>query len=287
MALTTNPLFSKENLKNATSSIDWAVYILCYDNNGLPQQAQAGERLRQAKWILATVCSHIFDYYPAEYFMNDEEVKFYKNYLNWFMEHMSVGLRSALNYVENEYAALETITRDELNQHRVPKRKPQEEANVKAILEALIENEDELFVLLNSPKKVTDPEKPSAELIQSLLERISAMQDGFSDFFAQNSEFGVDPMDVFRVNQSLELFKQPLRQAWEVYHYGTTDHFWEEGGSMSDYWMYELNAEEIINKLIASLNQNSIFGNTPEGQSITKDLLRVYKHLLEKGLKEK
>ena len=281
MALTKNPLFSKENFKKATSSLSWAVYTLCYDSNDLPEQLSAGKELMQAKWILAVVSSHVFDYYPVEYYLSDDEKKDFLKFYSWFMDHISVGLQNALEYVENNYAVLETITRDELNQHRVPIRKPDEEANVKAIFEALIESEDELFVLLNSPKKVTDAEKPSSQMIRNLINRISNIQETLNNIADNDPNSGLDAWQVFQVNQSLEMFKNPLFHAWEVYHYGWHSDFWKEGDSMGDYMMYEVQAKEIVNKLIDSLQQKSIFDAFPGGELISADLLTVYKHFVK------
>lgn len=284
MALTSNPLFSKESMKKATSSLGWASYTLCYDNNDLPEQEKAGKELLQAKWILATISSHVFDYYPVEYYLADEEHREYLDFYNWFMEHMSVGLRNALEFVENDYAVLETITRDKWNQHRVPVRKPDEEAHVKALFEALIENSDELFVLLNSPKKVNDAEKPSAELIRGLIDGITVIQESCQKYADAHPEAGMDAMQVFQFQQSMELFKNPLRQAWQVYHYGWHSDFWEEGDSMFEYMMYEVKAKEMLQDLVKSLSSESLFDAFPGGHKITEGLLKVYKHLLTQDL---
>ena len=101
-----NPLFSKESLKDATSHIGNAVFTLIYDGNDAFSQEKAGKELRQAKWILATIIDHIFDYYPYSYFMNDDDRKEYPDFLEWFLNHPEVGVRNAIRFVEEPTAEM-------------------------------------------------------------------------------------------------------------------------------------------------------------------------------------
>ena len=57
-------LLSKDSLKKAISIIGKATYTLIYDGNDTISQIKAGKELLQAIWILATICVHVYDYYP-------------------------------------------------------------------------------------------------------------------------------------------------------------------------------------------------------------------------------
>ena len=78
-------LLSKESLKKAISTIEITTYTLIYDGNDTMPQIQAGKQLLQAKWILATFCDHVYDYYPLSYFMNDDEKQIYPDFRKEFM----------------------------------------------------------------------------------------------------------------------------------------------------------------------------------------------------------
>ena len=282
MNLISNPLFSNESLKKATRSLGWAIHVLCFDNNGLQEQLQAGKRLSQSYWILALIIDHVFDYYPVQYFTGkryDEYLDFY----NWFMSHKTVGLENALRYVENDYAVLETITRDELNQHRVPNRKLDEETHVINVFKELIKNSTELFDLLDAPKRVSDPEKPSANLVKGLILRISQIQKSMMKMADDRGDSNFS-FEVFKFTKTLEIFKNPLLHAWEIYHYGHHHDFWEEGDSMMDYMMYEMKARNTINQLIDTLVEHSFFMSLPDGQVLTEQLLKVYRHMLKQKI---
>ena len=79
-------LLSKDSLKKAISIIGKATYTLIYDGNDTISQIKAGKELLQAKWILATICDHVYDYYPLSYFMNDDDKKDYPSFLKQFHE---------------------------------------------------------------------------------------------------------------------------------------------------------------------------------------------------------
>lgn len=278
-----NPLFSKESLKEATSHIGKAVFTLIYDGNDMYSQEKAGKELLQAKWILATIMDHIFDYYPYSYFMNEDDRKEYPEFLEWFLAHPQVGIRNAIEYAEKDFAVLETVTRDELNQHRIPYRDISKEEHVLAVLNEIQNNLDEIISLLYGPKKVTDPTKPTANEISMLIRTIKKIQDNFSKMADErgNSDYS---FQVFQTNKVLDMYKLPLLKAWEVYHYGSHSDFWKEGDSMFEYMMFEVKAEEKTKDLIKSLCQQSPFAAIERNSLITNGLLKVYRHLLTQNL---
>lgn len=278
-----NPLFTKESLKAAASHIGRASFTLIYDGNGTLEQKRAGKELWQAKWIIATIIDHIFDYYPSSYFMNDDSKKEYPKYLEWFLNHPEVGVRNAIKYVENNFDILETVTRDELNRHRIPLRDSGKEEHVIKVLLGIQENLDEIVSLLHGPKKVTDPEKPTGNEISMLIRSIKAIQNNYSKI-ADEKDDNDFFLQVFQHNQLLSMYILPLLKAWEVYHYGSHTDFWEEGESMFEYMMFESKAKEMIKALIDSLNERSPFEPFERNSAITNGLLQTYRHLLKQNL---
>lgn len=274
-----NPLFSKESLKDATSHIGHASWTLIYDGNDTFEQEKAGKELRQAEWILATIIDHIFDYYPASYFMNKDTIRDYYDFLEWFLNHPQVGVRNAIKFVENNFDVLESITRDELNQHRIPRRNLENEAHAKQVLVEIQSNLDEIVRLLYGPKKVTDPENPTANEISVLIKSIKRIQEQF-EHMADKRHDNDFSLQVFQHNKVLGMYMLPLLKAWEVYHYGSHTDFWEEGESMFDYMMFEVRAEEMIKALIDSLHKQSPFAAIERNSAITNGLIKVYNHLL-------
>lgn len=246
-------------------------------------QEKAGKELLQAKWIMATIIDHIFDYYPYSYFMNEDDRKEYPEFLEWFLSHPQVGVRNAIGYAENNFAALETVTRDELNQHRIPHRDLNKEEHVIDVLHEIQKNLDEIILLLHSPKKVADPGKPTGNEISLLIRTIKRIQDSYSKMADErkDNEFS---LQVFKTNKILEMYKLPLLKAWEVYHYGLHSDFWKEGDSMYEYMMFEIQAEEMIKSLIESLKKQSPFSAFERNSAITNGLLKVYEHLLTQNL---
>lgn len=274
-----NTLFSKESLKEAIGYIVETTFTLIYDGNDLPSQKKSGKELRQVGWILATIIDHVFDYYPYSYFMNDDDQKEYPQFLEWFLDHPQVGVRDAIKFTENNFAALETVTRDELNQHRIPCRDIKKEQHIRKVLIEIQNNLDEIMILLNSPKKVVDPAKPTANEISTLIRIIQNIQDNYSKMADEkgNNELS---LQVFKTNKLLEMYKLPLLKAWEVYHYGSHSDFWKEGDSMFEYMMFEIKAKEMTKELVKFLNQQSPFSAIECNSAVTNGLLKIYRHLL-------
>lgn len=273
-------LFDKESMKDAIKTIGSAAYTLIYDSNNTPEQITAGKELLQAKWILATISDHAYDYFPVSYFLSDDDKKDYPQYIEWFMAHPKIGIRNAINFAENNFSLLETITRNKYNQHRIPVRDSEKESHVIKTLNEVSDNIDYFVSKLNGPKKTTDPEKPTANEIKSLIETISHVQGTYSRIAEEkgNSQFTIQ---VLQHNQVLELYKNPLLAAWQLYKYGWHSDFWDEGASMSSYMMFELRAKEMIKDLTKTLEEDSPFASIERNSAITNGLLHVYRHLLK------
>lgn len=278
-----NPLFTKESLKAAASYIGNASFTLIYDGNDTHEQKKAGKELWQAEWIIATIMDHVFDYYPSSYFMNDDSRKEYPDYLEWFLDHPEVGVRNAIKYVENNFCILDTVTRDDLNQHRIPQRNLTEEKHVKSVFTEIQNNLSDIVHFLNGPKKILDPSKPTADQISMLIKTIKQIQIGYSKMADDRQDTDLS-IQVFRTNKIFEMFKLPLLKAWEVYHYGSHSDFWEEGDSMFDYMMFEMKAKEMIGDLIKVLSQESPFASFEHKSAITNGLLNIYRHLINQKL---
>lgn len=276
-------LLSKESLKKAISIIGEATYTLIYDGNDTISQIKAGKELLQAKWILATICDHVYDYYPLSYFMNDDDKKNYPDFLNSFLETPEKVIENAVFYVKNNFAILETVTRDEYNQHRIPKRSSEDELHALNVLLCVQLNLPELIHLLKMPKKVTDPSKPTEIEIKRLIESISNIQEQHSKFADKSDDSNI-AIRIFQFNQFLEMYKNPLLMAWQIYKYGWHSDFWEEGHSMFDYMLFETQAREITSELIKTLEENSPFAQFERCSLITNGLLHVYRHLLTQDL---
>ena len=276
-------LLSKESLKKAISIIGNATYTLIYDGNDTICQIKAGKELLQAKWILATICDHVYDYYPLSYFMNEDDKKNYPDFMSHFLEIPEIVVENAISYIKNNFVILETVTRDEYNQHRIPRRNSEDELHALNVMLCVQHNLPELLQLLKMPKKVTDPSKPTETEIKRLIEAISTIQEQHSKF-ADNSDDSDIVMRVFQFNQFLEMYKNPLLMAWQIYKYGWHSDFWEEGHSMFDYMLFETQAREITGELIKTLEENSPFAQFERCSLITNGLLHVYRHLLTQNL---
>ena len=276
-------LLSKDSLKKAISTIGEATYTLIYDGNDTISQILAGKELLQAKWILATICDHVYDYYPLSYFMNDDDKKDYPSFLKQFHEKPDYIVRNAISYVENNFNILETVIRDEYNQHRIPRRNYDDERHVLNVLKCIQNDLSEFVHLLQMPKKVSDPSKPTETEIKNLIEAITNIQNRHSEF-ADNSNDPELSIRIFKFNQFLEMYKNPLLMAWQLYKYGWHSDFWEEGHSMFDFMLFETQAREITSELIKTLEDNSPFAQFERCSLITNGLLHVYRHLLTQDL---
>ena len=269
-----NPYFSEDSMKKATSALSWHVSTLIYDGSddgsNRDIQIKAGKELRQVKWILATIIDHILDYNPYDWYLADNEEDEYLRFRKWFIQHPVAAIDNAIEYASNNFAVLSTVTRDELNQHRIPRREPEKEEYLIETLQEIKNNITEIADLLRSPKRVTDANKPTKEEIKNL---VNALQQISKRAWEQGEQFpGREP---WRISSLIESFLNPLYLAWRVYHYGWHTDFLEEGDSMFPYMSFAYRADEHTNKLIDVLEHHSPFPGP-----ITQGLLKVYRHLL-------
>ena len=284
----TNPLYSKESLKKATSRLSWDSRILIYDGSDDGSnhdiQQKAGKELRQCLWIIAVIMDHIFDYYPFSYFVAKEEQQDASEYCQWFKTHPSVAVRNAIHYANNNFTVLQTVTRNNLNQHRVPRRNLDEEEHVITVLCSIDENLDEITELLKAPRKVLDLSKPSADEIKMLITSIKKISKLCWD---NAKRLGKTGEETWRLSMMYELFLNPLYLAWQVYNYGWHSDFWEEGDSMWEFMSYEVDVETTTNEFISLLETNSPFVLFEHNCEITDGLLKVYRHLLTQNWRDK
>ena len=117
--------------------------------------------------------------------------------------------------------------------------------------------------------------KSKAEL-KMLIEAIGNIQEQFTKI----GEMTGNAMMAWQNNQVMEIYKNPLLMAWQEYQYGWHSDFWEEGHSMLGYMQFEINAEEILGKLLETLDENSPFARIERNLAITNGLRIVYKDLL-------
>lgn len=122
---------------------------------------------------------------------------------------------------------------------------------------------------------IMEVKKPTSDDITSLIDIISHIQEKFSEIGEKTG----DTIIAFQNNKMLETFKNVLFFAWEKYKYGWHSDFWEEGDSMIDYMMFEVNAENIISDLISVLKTKSPFELLERNGAITNGLLSVYQSL--------
>lgn len=279
-----NPLFSKESLESAASFAGETKFRLLYRSNKLPEQIQAGEDLRLATFVLATIIDHIFDYRPYSWFMNDEESNsIYPKYLNWFKSHLDTAIDNAVHYVNNDFAVLDTITQDEGTVFVVPQREYAKEEHVKAVFAEINKNREEIKRLLNAPKKNTDPSKPSRDEVLQLIKSIQQIKTAYWNYYEQ-MQGRINPLEIMQITSIFETFLNTLYLAWEAYHYGHHSDFWKEGDSTFEYMMFQSQAKDTIEDFAIKLKAHSPFQMVNNGDEITRRLLKVYNHLIDNNL---
>ena len=278
--LSNNPIFSKENIKDVASILGRASYLLIYDSNNLEAQIEAGKKLLPAKYLVAAIGDHVFDYYPYRYFCNEDDLRDYHNVMQSTIEFFGTAVMSMLDNVETSFPVIETITRDKLNQHRIPKRNKEEENKVITFLLEVLNNIDEIENIFHQPKKVTDSNRPTSESIKTIIINIKALQEDMLKFGEQHGMLS----DAMQYTQMFEQFKYPLYLAWQLYKYGWHSDFWEEGDSMFGYMGFEINAVDAIETLLSVLKKRSPFSQFEGEYSYTNALIPIYEHLLD-GIK--
>lgn len=284
-----NPLFSKESLESAASFTGETKFKLLYRSNKLPAQIKAGNELRLATFVLATIIDHIFDYRPYSWFMNNEESNdIYPQYINWFKSHLDAGIDNAINYVNNDFAVLDTITRDENYSFQVlPQREYDKEEHVKAVFAEINKNREEIKHLLNVPKKVSDPSKPTRDELLQLIKLTKETIDSAWETYNFAKGF-ISQSEVMGCVRFYEMALNSLYMAWEVYNFGHHSDFWKEGDSMIGYMMFQANVKrnviESIDTLQKVLEEQTTYEPIERDVIVTKGLLKVFNHLIDNNL---
>lgn len=272
-----NPLYSKENLKKMEKILSDASRTLVYRGNGLKEQVDAGKTLWHSCFIIVAIMDHIFDYFPCTYFLNDEQKKIYPSFFNQLKQNTKQVLNDAIESIVPGFQMLDTIEVDRVNIFFKPERKPQEEEAVLELMNSINENINEIERLLNGPKKVSDPNKPTAEEIKGLITKLSEADD----FFWQMCTNSGDSDMAFQTHQYIDMFKFPLLFAWQGYKYGWHTDFCEEGDSMIPFHMFQMDIKGKTQQMIDSLKTDSLFNYVSQYSSIPSELIRVYTHFLD------
>lgn len=143
------------------------------------------------------------------------------------------------------------------------------------------DNYNEFCTLINGPKRITDPSKPQSREIKDLIECILVILHVRKNYAPQNGDMNA-MMQHVQIGKMYEMFLNPLLKALEVYKFGDHTDYWKEGDSMMDYMMFEINAKEIISKLIMILETQSPFFIFESNGKITNGLLRVYRDMIKR-----
>ena len=266
---------TKENLKKLSGIVGNASYTLVYDNNDLPSQEEAGKRLWETEMIIAAIADHIFDYFPYNYVLNNDQQKLYPSFLERFKSNTKNVIDDAKRDVLPAFAQLETITRDKYNQHRLPQRNNEEEKAVLDFLDLLSKHAIAISILINQQKTVSDPNKPTADQIKKLIKDLTNIQDQLWQIATQAG----DITKALQTQQFIEAFKLPLCFAWQGYKYGWHTDFCDEGESLVPFMMFEMEAESRTRELINVLSENSPFAQI--SPHLTGELIKVYNHFVK------
>ncbi len=278
-----NPLLTKDSMTDAYKQLSSASRILIWDSNDLPEQVNAGWQLRRIIWPLACIMDHIFDYYPYTAFISEEDKKngAFVSYMKEFMSNPNNEMQKAIQYAENNFAVLDTVHwTNKIFNIKGPKRNLEKEVHTVSVLKAIQDNLDEIITLLNGPKKVNDPTKPTYDEIKSLIQTIQYIQ--------QNLMSGRPDESSIQMSQMVGMYLNPLLLAWQVYQYGWHSDFRKGGFDQFSFQSFQVRARKVITDLIKTLEGGMhpfiIFDGD---SSITNGLLKVYKHLLTQDFESK
>lgn len=122
--------------------------------------------------------------------------------------------------------------------------------------------------------------KPEESEIKAIIKAIEKIGKDLSDFAASRHNNDL-VFEAWRIKQMMELYTYPLLYAWEFNNYGWHTDFWEEGHSMFEYMMFEINVKETTEKLLESLKgSQSPFSNFERNGAITQGLIKIYNYVL-------
>lgn len=114
---------------------------------------------------------------------------------------------------------------------------------------------------------------PEAKNILQLVEIVNEIQGKIWDAGKNSDNFD----QRFQMHSLFDIIKNALYYSWEKLGCGHHSDFWNEGDSMFEYMMFEMEAEEKINAIIELLETSSPFAMLERNSAITNGLLSVFK----------
>lgn len=266
--LDNNPIFSKENIKRLAGYIGSKAYSLRYDSNDTEEQYEAAEKLCVIKYLMAHIGDHFFGYFPASYFLNDEERDAYNDFIDDLKQDPREILTILLGFVHGAFDEVDFIEYPESQLYRKPVRNPEIEEDVLNFLLEVHENFDEFFDRLYAPAQNQDETKPSETRLKVLINTIVKIQD----YMRSQGKSHNQVEQAFQFSKMLEMFKLPLLFAWEQLKYGWHSDFWKEGANMFEYDMFLFNAQEHLQNCLDILSSDSPFKHFEQYGQITDEL---------------
>ncbi|MDE6538359.1 MAG: hypothetical protein K2M13_10070 [Muribaculaceae bacterium] len=266
-----NPIFSQENIKRLASYISDKAYTLRYDSNDTEEQYDAAEKLSLINYLMAHLADHFFGYFPASYFINDEQRNAFKDFIDDLKQDPMQILEMLIGFVDDAFDELDCIEYPEDEIYRKPKRDAAIEEDVVNFLVEIHKNFGEFHDRLFAPAQNQDKTKPTETRVRVLLNTISKIQD----YMLTQGESHNQLDQAFQYSKMLEMFKLPLLFGWEQYKYGWHSDFWKEGDSMLEYDMFLFNANDHLQNCIATLTTDSPFKYFERNGQITNDLIEI------------
>lgn len=274
--LDNNPIFSEDNIKRLAGYISDKEWTLRYDANDTEDQYDAADKLALAKYFMALLADHFFDYFPANYFLNEESRQGYADFVSDVKQDPKEVLEVTIGLLADGFDEIDYIEYDEDELYRKPKRDLAIEEEIEKFLVEIHENLNEFIERLMSPKREHGRPRPSEKQIRGLIDALSKIQENMSRMYGS----GQHSIQVFQFNQMIDGFKMPLYCAWQLYKYGWHTDFMKEGDSLLPYMMFESRAQEMLAELIDVLRSESPFRTIERNNVITDGLLSVYSQTL-------
>lgn len=269
--LDNNPTFSKENIKKLASYADRIAYTLQYDANDTEEQHDAAEKILLIKYLLAHIGDHFFGYFPASYFLNNEQKQPYKDFIDDLKQDPITIIEILVGFVDSAFNEVEYIEYSSDEQYRRPKREKDVENAINDFLEEVYHNKEEFTQRLYAAPQNQDESKPSEERLSGLINAIGHIQE----YMLKQGDAHNQVVQAFQFSKMLEMFKLPLLFAWEQYKYGWHTDFMKEGDSLLEYDMFIFNATEHIKNCISILESESPFRHFERNGQITADLKTI------------
>lgn len=266
-----NPIFSQENIKRLAGYISDKAYTLRYDSNDTEGQYDAAEKLSLVKYLMAHIADKFFGYFPASYFLNDEQRNAFKDFIDDLKQDPMQVLEILIGFVDDAFDEVDYIEYPEDEAYRKPKRDAAIEEDVVKFLVEIHKNFGEFHDRLFASAQNQDETRPTETRIKVLINTISKIQD----YILTQGEAHNQLVQAFQYSKMLEMFKLPLLFGWEQFKYGWHSDFWKEEDSILEYDMFLFNANDHLQNCIATLISDSPFRHFEQNGQITNDLIEV------------